>query len=435
MKRNSYSTAISIDTEVSTIHRFTMVGSDEKSILHQVKNYSGSRFDDAFFQVFRDAVAEFVKDNPSQSVGRISLILPDNAVALDSVNVPTMKNVAATKKALSDALSETYRNIGELKIQSYIAAQNKQYTTFSTLAVQNKILTKLYSIFSENHLVAETTTYAASASVAAVSAIDPKLKNASYLLLDIKDTYSRFVFVVSGRAAGFFHLPFGLEFLNRPRFIQEDMLFDHTMGELTVLNAKEKAKARKLSILAEDHTADYGTAIYGDEHDAAQPAAQDVDIMAVLDSLSEEDAQDPDRDGEPNDDGTSDPFTPTPGTNISTPKYMAKKTPRRLPRFMQRPVPETPEDVARENFRVFAKWALTLIAANDRITALGAPAFVCVNLPQRLSFVLDTINEEKEENGIEFRRLGADSRSPAITSHLELYGGFFPKLIHRGNQV
>lgn len=434
MKKNSYSTAISIDTETSTIHRLTMIGADDKSISHQVKNYSGSRLDDVFFQAFRDVVAEFVKDNPSQSVGRISLILPDNAVALDSVNVPTMKNTAATRKALSDALSELYRNIEDLKIQSYIAAQNKQYTTFGTVAVQNRILTKLYSIFSENHLVAETTTYAAGASIAALSALDAKLKNATYLFLDIKDTYSRFVFVVNGRAAGFFHLPFGLEFLNRPRYIQEDMLFDHTMGELTVLNAKEKAKARKLSVLAEDHTADYGAAIFADGQDIPAQDGTDTGSPPEPDIPAEE-PRDTDGDVEPGEAEVSNPITPTPGTAIVTPKYMAKKTPRKLPRFMQRPIPETPEDIARENFRVFAKWALTLLATNERITALGAPAFVSVNLPKKLSYVLDAINEEKDENRIEFRRFAADGRAPAILSNLELYGGFFPKLIHRGNQM
>ena len=38
---------------------------------------------------------------------------------------------------------------------------------------------------------------------------------------------------------------------------------------------------------------------------------------------------------------------------------MAKKTPRKLPMFMQRPIPDTPEGIAQENFRVFAKWALS----------------------------------------------------------------------------
>ena len=104
-----------------------------------------------------------------------------------------------------------------------------------------------------------------------------------------------------------------------------------------------------------------------------------------------------------------------------------KKTPRKLPKFMQREVPETEEGILYENFRVFVKWALTLIQGNPKITELGKPEFVCVNLPENLAGVLDKVNEEAEENGIEFTRLPGDNLDPVITSNLEMYGALFPK--------
>lgn len=423
MSKLKYSTTIAIDPRRFTIDCFSIVGNNMEKVEHRIKNYVGTIQDESFFARFKEAVGEFVAETPSESVRRISLILPDNAVALDTVNVPTMRNRAVTKGALNLTLGEIYSNFGELKVLSYVAAQNRQYTTFSTAAVQKRLLTSLYSACSENKVLVENTTFAASSAAGAVSVLNPKLKNATYLLLDIKDTYSRFVFIVKGRAVGFYHLPFGMEFLGRYKYVQEDMLFDHTMAELTVLNANEKAKAKRLSVLAED----------------VEPPIDEIPIEPEIEEKQEDTQQqsaiESDFVEETEEVGISaEPFAMTPGHPIATPKIMAKKTPRRLPKFMQRPIPETEEEIACENFRVFVKWALSLIESNEKITQLGKPEFVCVNLPLYMHFVLDKANEEKEENGIEFRHLGGGTYSQTVMDNLELYGGFFPKAIHSANK-
>lgn len=441
MAKQNYSIAISIDTKTSTIHSFSIVGKNKNSITHQVKNYSCPYFDDTFFKIFKDTVSDFVKEVPSKSVRKISLILPDNMVAMDTINVPTMRSAAATKRALDATLGEIYRNFGDMKIQSFISAQNRQYTTFSTAAVQKRILTSIYSICSENKLLVNTTTYASSATVGALSALNPKLKNASYLFLDIKETYSRYIFVVNGRAVGFYYLPFGIDFITRPRYIQEDMLFDHTMGELTVLNAKEKAKAKKLTVLAEENNeGEVGMTV--SEDSGAKESSLQIDGAEIVEKVTEEndetdeaeETDEPEETYGTENPGATEPFSMTVGQHIDTPKYMAKKMPRKIPKFMQRPIPESEEEITKENFRVFVKWALSLLGTNEKIVTLGAPSFVCVNLPQNLSEVLDSVNAEKEENGIEFRGIGVDCISPNILSNLDLYGGFFPKMIHPSNK-
>jgi len=425
MAKLNYSTTISIDTHRSVIHYFSMLGNDTGSIEHRVKNYTGMVLDDAFFNRFKDATAEFVAETPSESVQRVSLVLPDNAIALDTINVPTMQYRSATKNALKLALGEIYRNVDDLKVQTHLAAQNRQYTTFSTAAVQKRLLTSLYSICAENKMLVDTTTYAASSTVSAVSTLNPKLKNATYLFLDVKGTYSRFVFVVNGRAVGFYSVPFGLEFLARAKYVQEDMLFDHTMAELTVLNARERAKAKKLTVLAEEEPNSQNT-------EAASLLTEDELFSATV---AEDDGPGDEEEFEEPENPIAEPFAMTSGQQIAAPKVMAKKTPRRLPKFMQRPIPETEREIVCENFRVFAKWALTLLANNEKITQLGMPEFVCVNIPSAVSYVLDAINEEQEENGIEFREFSVGKCNRRVRYNLELFGGFFPKAIHPANKL
>ncbi len=373
------STVVAIDMRRRALHYYTMLGEDEKSVSHSVKNYAGGHFDADFYLKLREALAAFVALAPSEKMRPVSLIVPDEVVALDSLRLPTMQSARLLKGALDVKLSELYANRADLEIRTYPAEKNKQYCAFSIAAMAKSVLGELRAACAENGMLASSLTYASAATVAAVSALMPKWKNESYLFLDVKDVYARFIFVVGGRAVGFYTLPFGLEFLSAPKYVQEDMLFDHTLAELTVLNAREKARAKKLTVLAE----------LGDE---------------------------PETDGE----------TPSESEGESTDgqaKLMQKKQPRKLPQFMLRPIPETDEGIACENFRVFVKWALCLLRANATLTAGGAPKFVAVNLPASLSFVIDALRAEEKENGIPFVRFDAADGDETTARNLELCGG------------
>ena len=430
MEKLTYSTTIAIDTRTSTFHYYSMVGGDSSTIEHRVKSYSGQAFCEPFYEAFKRALADFFADIPAETVRKITLVLPDEVVATDAVNVPTMRMRRMTRNNLGLALGELYKNYADLSVQFYQAAQNRQYTTFTVAVVQTGILAALHSACAENRLLIETMTFASAAAAGAISALNPKEKNTDYLLLDIKDTYSRFTFVNGGRAIGYYYLPFGAEFLSEPKYVQEDMLFDHTMAELTVLNAKEKAKAKKLSVLTAETRAADGRAVYAEADEAraiVSAAALPQDEADVLEELEEGTALDV---------GLAPPMTlreegaPT----LTKEKVMAKKQPRRLPKFMLREAPNTPDWITSENFRVFMKWALTLLEANEKLTRLGKPEYVCVNMPEELGFLVDYANSERGENGIEFRRLeGGDATRDAL-ANLELFGGFFPRYIHGAGQ-
>lgn len=88
------------------------------------------------------------------------------------------------------------------------------------------------------------------------------------------------------------------------------------------------------------------------------------------------------------------------------------------------------ERIVFENFRVFIKWALTLIRENKTLTELARPEFVCVNLPSELAWLTDKANDEVKENGISFVCFNRNSGNAPIISDLELYAGLFPKQIH-----
>lgn len=408
MQKLNYSTTIAIDSERSVFHFYSMSGTDKSTVVHHIKSYAGGQFNEDFFNKFKEAISDFARNNPSEAVRKVTVILPDNAVLTDTVRVPTMKGLGQTKKALDITLGGLYRNYKELRVLSQVAEQNKQYTTFEISAVQKNVISSIYASCSENKLLTDTLTYAAAASVGGAALINPKLKNASYLFLDIKDVYSRFVFVVNGKAVGSYVLPFGLEFLRKPKVTPEDMLFDHSYAALSVLNAKERARSKKLTAMDE-----FMDAVFeGEDEDYEAVEAGDAQVVS-----EDKEASDFNSDTEED-------------INIRfNSKLFTKKSPRKLPKFMLRDIPETEEGILYENFRVFVKWALNLIHDNEKLTELGKPAFVCVNLPSDLVYVLDKVNEESEENGISFTALTSDEVEPAVLSNLELYGSLFPKFI------
>ena len=74
---------------------------------------------------------------------------------------------------------------------------------------------------------------------------------------------------------------------------------------------------------------------------------------------------------------------------------------------------------------MFVKWALSLIQGNKKLVDLGAPKFVCVNLPQSLQFVIDATNEEEAENGLPFVRFDLADDNEDLAQNLELFGGLY----------
>ena len=387
------STAIGIDMRRGAFHYYSMPGEDHSSLVHHVRSFAAPMFSEEFFARFREALAAFFADAPSERVQQVSLILPDEAIALDHIRLPAMRSARQMSKALDVKLSTIYANREELQVVSHLVEKNKQYLTFSVAAIQKRILSELMAACSEHHLLAAGLTYASAAAAVGIGALSPELAKENYLLLDIKDVYSRFSFVVGGRAAGSYTLPFGSEFLAAPRYVQEDMLFDHSLGEVTVLNARERAKAKKLTMLEDLSDA------------ATRPGG-------ILTEEAEE----------------GEATTPAhAGTGGPREKILPRKTPRKLPQFMLRDIPEDAEGIACENFRVFVKWALSLLHSNPTVTALGAPKQVLVNLPAELSHVLTPLAAEEKETGIPFVRFTGADTADELSASLELFGGLHLK--------
>lgn len=390
---------IAVDTYHSRFDYYAMENGDKSTIVHKNKEYTAQLYSPEFLNELTEAVRSFTSLRSTMEDTSVTLVLPDSAVSMDTVNIPNI-NRRRNDEAINATVSGLYKNQDDLFINRYLASQSKQVVTY-TLSVANAPLIKaLAGAMQDGGMKPTCITYSANAVSNAIAQLCPKLKASSYLVLDIKHHTTVISFVSKGRTTGFYDLPFGYSILRKNKVQSEDMLFDHPVAELAVLNAREKARAKQLTMMG------------GEENENGE-------------DLENEDGKFGSEEG-----STVDP---TSGTTAVTIKTLPKKTPRKLPKFMLRPEPTDDEGYSYENFRVFMKWALTLIDGNPRLTAQGEPEAVYVNMPSDLDFLYEMANAEKEENKIEFIPLEFNGDRDEISDNLELYGALFAPSQNRMN--
>ncbi|MCR5694339.1 MAG: hypothetical protein K6G89_05140 [Clostridia bacterium] len=394
MAKNGFTTVISIKPGDQQILFLSAVGRDKNSLKFDAKSYRSRFLDEEFYKEFSRCLSEYANSNPSYA-GKsafVTVILPDSLISTSSFNIPGV-NKKNTMNLFNVAVESTYANIKELKANNYMIKQNKQYATFCVSLIRQKLVQGIYTACSGCNMFANTLTFEASTAGCGATALNNKLANETCLVVDIKEVQTIISYVSKGITIGCIDLPFGWSILKQPKPVAENMLFSHDVAELAVINAKEKAKAKQLTMMGGDNV---------------QEENQEAALEADAGLLGENPAAQQQRQ-----------------INTQTIKTLPKKTPRVLPKWMQRPVPDTPEGVTYENFRVFVKYVLEFIRANGRLTAISEPTAVYVNMPEDFDFLFELVNEEAEENKIKFVDLGLKKEKPVIREHLELYGGLF----------
>lgn len=392
------SNVIAIDTEKEIIHFYSIDLKDKKTIRYDAQSYCARPFSDEFFEKFSRILKLHCEHNPNAHMQTVSLVLPDTAFLTDMINIPTIQ-----KKAMSTfleiAIETIYKNISELHYRTFPAAQNKQYTTYGLVGIRKDIVSRFKETCSENHINLGNVTFCANATVNGACVLNPKLKNASFVLLDIKDKSSEYAIVVKGRTVGSYSLPFGYSILSKSRIVAEDLLFDHSPAELLVLNAKERARAKQLTV--------------GEEIEAMESENEETEISEQTENELATYAE--------------DSFETVYSSTLT------KKVARKLPKFMLRDTPTEKEGCVYENFRIFLKWTLDFISNNATLVNLGAVDTVYVNMPQENSFLYDMINVDEEDHKVKFLPLIDSEEQEAVVRNLELYGGLYVKQYNKTN--
>lgn len=391
------SMVIAIDDYEKQIHFYSISEEDKSTIKHDIEIYRSNLFTDDFYEKFNEIIKLYQEKNPDLSMQKVALIIPDRVILFDSINVPVIKKQAMTS-SLSTLINSLYKNHEQLKFNNILLGQNKQYATYSVVGMRREIIVRLKKICEENQIGVNAITFNTNAIINGAINFNPDLKTESSIVIDMKLNNTYMAYIVKGKVCGYYPLPFGYSMLYKSRLAAEDLLFDHSSGELLVLNAKERAKSRSLTTFEQMTVLNDG----------------DEETNENNNNISEEEKE----------------------SFIFDKKTGAKKVARKLPKSMLREAPKTREEYVFENFRIYMKWAQDLISFNPTLTNYGNPNKVFVNMPKEFDYLFEMANNEMEKVNvsIEYKPLISDDvYDENIASELQLYGGLYSKLYNKTN--
>ncbi len=375
--------------------------------------YTAQLFSDAFFEEVRPLFAAQFSAQQSGKPQPVFVQLPNEAVGFETFLLPNMSK-SRLMSALDVELSNEFgAGVKERKINKFPITHNKQYTTMGAVYYDRATVGKLYKLLNEFRLIPVAATYCGNALLNGVFACAPRTRGASFVFADIRSDRTLIAVSSKGRTMGVATIPHGSERLRSDEVEDEYMATDHEAGELAVINARESARARALTVLADEE----GEEIFREEEDDAARDAEGAEENA--EAAVSEDISEPEEQGD--------------GRRRVGKVKVFRKTPKRYPKFMQRELPTTPEGFMYENFRIIAKWIL-LYARQAALTEyIAAPEYVLVNLGEKYRFLIDRFNEEQAaEKGTKFRLFtGADRQSGNVRGELDLYGCLFTKQYNR----
>ena len=351
----------------------------------------------------------------------ISIVLPNCLVGVDYVGIPTMKR-NKMDEAINIEFKALYKNNESLQMIPVPILSSKKNALYMLLITNRPMLNGITQLFTSNKLQVRVKTFEANGYTNSVLQLRPKSRRANFIFVDIKENSTSFSVVNKERTVGFQNLPYGYNILSRTEINSESMLIDHDVAELAAINANELAKKKKLTVTEED-AEEIEEAANAENAEASENNSENQNSeQSENEEKNDEQTENTDENAE-----LSENAEEQKAEEVKKPvvKVFAKKTPKALPMFMQRPIPETEEGYILENFRIFEKRILLLKRFCDYDNIMPNPEFIVINMPKEFEFVIESLNLD-EDNGIEFRYFSPETEgSDVVADNLDLVGALF----------
>lgn len=375
IRKNTPVFVISFDCFNKHITILNMIGNDFSTVNIQNIPFKTKVFDDEFYENLEKILSKYLEDKPSIDAVAVYVLLPNECVSNDLISVPSVSK-KQMKDSLDITLKSSYKNIKDLIMKSFMVYSNKQYATYYILSVKKELIARISTVLASCKLYSKYSTYISNALLDAVFNLKPRNKSHNFIFIDIKSNCTYFAVSNKGRTIGSYFLQYGYKVLESNKLVYENMLSNHDLAEITVLNAKEKAKAKQLTTLSEETE---------------------------------------------NEEVSSDALVST----DSSQKVLSKKVPKKLPKFMQREIPDTDEGITFENFRIFMKWALLVKSSYEKKGDGFNIDYFLINMPSKFNYLLKMANEDMGlTDGFVAFNEDIDI-SDELKENLELYGAIY----------
>ena len=439
-------------------------------------------------KILAEGLPEYMSKQSFDQSFAVHLVLPDGVIGADVFNVPTLQR-AKMETALETSLKDLYFFYNDYKFNKAIVSSNKTNTTFEVIMASKSLLNRVYKSLNELKLYVKNATFAANATVNAALALRPKNKKQSFIMLDISPESARVIAVSGGQTVGWKQLKFGYNVFAYEKVMIENNIVFNDIAQIAVINATEKAKKKKMTEQIEEDEDDAAIIEENalvvneiDKHseeinkidnsdlanviDSAEAIRAEKDKNAVLSEnanangavITENSAENANAtntsSANTSDNGSAEAAATSteakPETSAQEAKSEAKpevkpepvkvkayqRKIKKLPAYMQRPVPETIEGVRVENFRLFVKHVMLMKMQIEQGGIYTVPQYALVNMPKDYAYIIDETNKEDDDNGFEFRFFEPEKEDNVeLSEHLDLFGALFMNQFNKNNNV
>ena len=444
-------------------------------------------------KILAEGLPEYMSKQSFDQSFAVHLVLPDGVIGADVFNVPTLQR-AKMETALETSLKDLYFFYNDYKFNKAIVSSNKTNTTFEVIMASKSLLNRVYKSLNELKLYVKNATFAANATVNAALALRPKNKKQSFIMLDISPESARVIAVSGGQTVGWKQLKFGYNVFAYEKVMIENNIVFNDIAQIAVINATEKAKKKKMTEQIEEDEDDAAIIEENalvvneiDKHseeinkidnsdlanviDSAEAIRAEKDKNAVLSENSNANGAVITENTAENANATNNSSANTSSENTSDngsaeaavtsteakPETAAQEAKpdakpevkpepvkvkayqrkiKKLPAYMQRPVPETIEGVRVENFRLFVKHVMLMKMQIEQGGIYTVPQYALVNMPKDYAYIIDETNKEDDDNGFEFRFFEPEKEDNVeLSEHLDLFGALFMNQFNKNNNV
>lgn len=443
-------------------------------------------------KILAESLPEYMSKQSFDQSFAVHLVLPDGVIGADVFNVPTLQR-AKMETALETSLKDLYFFYNDYKFNKTIVSSNKTNTTFEVIMASKSLLNRVYKSLNELKLYVKNATFAANATVNAALALRPKNKKQSFIMLDISPESARVIAVSGGQTVGWKQLKFGYNVFAYEKVMIENNIVFNDIAQIAVINATEKAKKKKMTEQIEEDEDDAAIIEENalvvneiDKHSEEINKIDNSDLANVIDSAeairAEKDknavlSENANANGavitensvenanatnnssaNTSDNGsaeaaaTSTEAKPETAAQEVKPEAKPEAKPevkpepvkvkayqrkiKKLPAYMQRPVPETIEGVRVENFRLFVKHVMLMKMQIEQGGIYTVPQYALVNMPKDYAYIIDETNKEDDDNGFEFRFFEPEKEDNVeLSEHLDLFGALFMNQFNKNNNV
>lgn len=371
---------------------------------------------EGFFAELQEILKLYAAGLSSEKQVYCHLVVPDCMTTMDAVTIPQM-GAKKREVALEGVLNNLLADIKQYELKRYLYSTKSKIFVYTYAFVAQKGFSELNKALGENKLSAKFTTFESCSRLNGVLHLRPAFKKKDFLFMDIQEDSTDVIVCLRGRVFAFTRLQLGRKHLSRTEMLQENMLYNHDVANLAILNAQEKAKSKKLTVsekgseesleaVADDVIQQLqqgvnlnAEEISKEEKKEEQARGLEFAVKSLAEPAAEDEEEEVEEESESEEEETEEAHGPRQ-------KVFKRMTPKRLPKFMLRPEPTDEQGYVYENFRMFIKWAILYqkwLKDSEYVEALDC---CLVNLPKEYEFLMDRANNGEDKSEISFELLG-----------------------------